>query len=122
MESGRVRNRRDYLEPMETLEVQWSFIEEEFGIFKAFFDQTLENGSQSFTFNVFGEDKEMAFLDGNYSFSHSDNLVSVVATLEYLPVVINLVIGGEGGGGIGEEDTYAIGGEGGELIGQEVSP
>lgn len=112
MESGRVRNRRVYLEPMEHLEVQWNFTEDEFSTFKVFFDQTISNGSRSFMMEVFGEETEMAFAEGNYSFSRSDNLVSVVATLEYLPIVPDMVVGGEGGD--------AIGGEGGDLVGQEV--
>lgn len=84
MESGRIRSRRVNDEPLEVLEVQWSFTANQFFTFKDFFDDTLENGSLPFLIDIFNEEREMVFLESKYDFARSDNLFSVMASLEYL--------------------------------------
>lgn len=83
-ESGRTRTRRTFLTPLETLDVQWNFTEDQFNTFKTFFDVTLNNGATTILIEIYGVEKEMAFQESNYAFSRSDNLFSVTATLEYI--------------------------------------
>lgn len=78
MESGRARRRRQFEDPLEVMEVQWNFTKDEFDDFKIFFDANLENGSLSFIIEAYGI---VAFLNGTYSFSRSDNLFTVAASL-----------------------------------------
>lgn len=91
MESGRMRNRRIYPEPIELIDVTWNFTSDEFEAFKDFFEAELENGSLHFTLAVpdFAPPltdrtvtRELAFWEGNYAFARGDNLFSVKATLE----------------------------------------
>lgn len=96
MESGRFRKRRIFLDSMELMEVQWSFTEDQFDAFELFFHEQLNNGSLSFVLTTAAaaegrppteEDivREVVFWEGTYSFSRSDNLFAVSATLEVIP-------------------------------------
>lgn len=94
MESGRLRRRRLQIELQEFLKVSWNFTEDDFGTFKSFYEDTLDNGSLSFLMVTFEDDPqgsgellevdwELAFV-GVPQHSRSDNLFSVSATLEVL--------------------------------------
>lgn len=85
METGRFRNRRQFLDPLETLNARWSFVQDDFDTFKTFFETELVNGSLSFAMEVYGVVTEVAFLESKYSFTRSDNLFVVSAVLQYVP-------------------------------------
>lgn len=89
METGRVRVRRQSLTPFDVLHCIWNFTADQFATFKTFFEDTLTNGSEAFTMEILGEanDREVRFLDATYSFTRSDNLVSVSAALLIRPEV-----------------------------------
>lgn len=79
MESGRLRNRRLHASPIEMMEVAWNFTEDQFDIFKTFFDVGLENGTLEFDLAGIGT---VAFWESTYSQNHTDNLFYVSAKLE----------------------------------------
>jgi len=82
-ETGRVRNRRNFQDPIKYVDVVWNFTEDQFSTFKSYFETELENGTLSFIIELFGTDTEVFFFDCSYSFSRSDNLFSVQAFLQY---------------------------------------
>lgn len=85
MESGRIRSRRQFEDPVEILEVEWHFTEDQFETFKDFFDVTLVNGTLSFTIALESEtEREVVFFEANYAYSSSDNLFIVNSQLELL--------------------------------------
>lgn len=94
MESRRSRIRRDHLAILKAMEVHWSFTEDQYDSFQDFFAVTLKQGEYAFTMSTMEktansageiEDTEItrvyAFFNATYSFSVSDNLVAVDATL-----------------------------------------
>jgi hypothetical protein len=92
MESGRMRRRRTFLDPLELIAVSWNFTEDQFEAFKTFFEIDLQNGSEHFElitpdfppagFVFRTVTRVLAFWECNYAFTRSDNLFSVTATLE----------------------------------------
>jgi len=92
MESGRNRIRRLQLEPIEVVDVTWNFVADAYVTFRNFFINDLEHGSLFFVMETLEPSplpgysylmtRSYAFLDGTYSFSESDNLFTVTATLE----------------------------------------
>jgi len=92
MESRRMRSRRDNEAPLATLEVSWNFTQDEYDIFRTFFIEELVHGESTFVLITLEQapdpsmvrqfTREVAFLDGQYTFDTSDNLVTVNATLE----------------------------------------
>lgn len=85
-ETNRIRKRRQHLTPRVTLDVTWNFTYDQFETFKVFFDVDLVNGSGNFVIDLFGESREVEFV-GPYSFSHTDNLYAVSATLFLAPIL-----------------------------------
>lgn len=85
-ESGRIRKRRTVPDPRETLTVTWNFTADQFEEFKTFFDESLENGSLNFVIPLFGAEREVEFRDSTYSFSRTDNLYAVSASLFVEPL------------------------------------
>lgn len=81
MDSGLIRKRRVALEPRKGVQVTWNFTQDQYRTFKAFFEDTLKNGSISFLMLMFGIEHELEFRDSSYSFNRSDNLYSVNADL-----------------------------------------
>ena len=84
MESGRIRVRRETLNPFETVDVEWAFTQDQFAQFKSFFDVDLVNGSLSMNIHVLEDGEVMAFMGSTYNFEHSDGLYLVSAKLEKL--------------------------------------
>lgn len=92
MESGRMRLRRSYDTEVHYIQATWHFTEDEFDRFKMWFEETLINGEVAFSMETYDESVnageveeitwELLFAEGNYSFSHSDNLYQVLALLE----------------------------------------
>lgn len=89
MSSKRIRTRRMFTEPLDVLEVEWNFTQDQFNTFVSFFDTDLENGSLPFQLTTpsSGDSsqeitRDLAFMGGSYSFSRQDNLFTVVASLE----------------------------------------
>lgn len=85
METSRVRVRPQFSVPREVLSVSWSFTEDQFSVFETFHRVTLLAGTLSFLIELFGEEKEVSFLDATYEMVHTDNLFAVSAALEYTP-------------------------------------
>ena len=83
MESGRIRKRRLFVDPMKTVEAQWCFLNDQFSSFQSFFEETLGNGSLSFVLAIYGEDKVVSFM-GNYASSHASNQITVTGTLQII--------------------------------------
>lgn len=94
MESGRTRRRQTGEEMQEFLSVSWNFTQDEFAIFKTWFEETIEHGSLAFLLKTFEpsattEDAmmevwwEVAFVR-NYTFTRTDNNFSVGANLEVI--------------------------------------
>lgn len=54
-------------------------------MFETFHRVTLLAGTLSFLIELFGEEKEVSFLDATYEMVHTDNLFAVSAALEYTP-------------------------------------
>src|SRR5881392_338193 len=84
MESGRVRRRRLFIDPFLVTDVQWTLKVDQFATFKLFFDETLSNGSKTFVIAIYGEVKEVAFVEARYSSSHTDGIVSVSGSLQII--------------------------------------
>lgn len=87
MDSGRIRKRRIVEDPRDTLEATWNFTSDQFEGFKTFFDVNLENGQNNFLITLFGAEREVVFRDSTYSFTHSDNLYTVNASLFIEPLL-----------------------------------
>lgn len=86
MESGRIRKRRVTENRREGIGVTWHFTEDQFEIFKSFFDVTLENGSLNFVITLFGRDREVEFRESAYSLTRTDNLFAVTSSLFIEPL------------------------------------
>lgn len=92
METNRKRVRRQHDEVIEILDVTWNFTRDEYDAFRTFFIEEIEQGQDYFRLTTIelsatpGTHAEVerivAFLDGTYQFSRSDNLFSVSAQLE----------------------------------------
>ena len=92
MESRRGRVRRNHASSLVVLEVSWVFTQDQYAIFRTFFIETLEQGSSPFALVTLEMDpdptlaremtRQVAFFDGTYAFSVSDNCVAVDASLE----------------------------------------
>lgn len=92
MESTRPRVRRVETEGLELMEVVWNMTEDQYDTFRTFFIEDLDQGALMFemvTFEpaplagyIYTVTRTLAFLDGNYTHSISDNLVTVNAVLE----------------------------------------
>jgi hypothetical protein len=101
MESGRMRIRRASLLPQEFIKVRWNFTEDQYETFEQFFQTTILNGELSFllvTYDPSSEEfmvtevhREVAFVEGKYGFTKSDNLFAVSATLEVVDVETVLI-------------------------------
>jgi hypothetical protein len=61
------------------MDVSWNFTQDQFDDFRTFFNETLVNGSLTFDWEEVGT---LSFWQATYSFSRTDNLFSVTATLE----------------------------------------
>lgn len=91
MESGRLRNRRQFTDSIELIEATWNFTVDQFSLFKIFFETELTNGSRIFQLTTSdfappGKTRSityaLSFWEGNYAFTRTDNLFTVKATLE----------------------------------------
>lgn len=86
MESARRRVRRTEAGSQEFIEVSWNFTQDQYEVFRAFFNDTLRQGSNYFLLPLKGYqrwvDRAVSFVDAKYTFSHTDNLYNVSATLE----------------------------------------
>jgi hypothetical protein len=114
METGRIRNRRKYLVSVETIDVTWTFVWDQFEIFEEYAHSELENGSLPFWVSTYTPNanpgllteavREYAFLDSQYLFSRRDNEFEVTATLLAKDISTQLILNptfwsGGGGGG-----------------------
>jgi hypothetical protein len=86
-ETGRLRKRRLFVDPRDSWDVVWHFTADEFSQFKAFFDDSLQNGSLNFAITLFQSEREVEFKDSIYSVARSDNLYVVSTTLIIAPMV-----------------------------------
>lgn len=92
MESRRQRIRRLFPDSLELIEVTWNFTADEYAAFRTFFMEDLEQGTLFFTMEtreltanpefIRIYTRDYAFLDGTYSFTSSDNVFTVQATLQ----------------------------------------
>lgn len=92
MESRRQRIRRLYTDSLELIDVTWNFTGDDYATFRDFFQEDLEQGTLFFTMEtkeltddpaiIHVYTRDYAFLDATYSFSESDNLFAVQATLQ----------------------------------------
>lgn len=83
METGRVRNRRGFATTLDTYEAAWAFTEDQYAIFREFFNATLENGTLTFMLPMQDDSElEVGFMKCTYQFNRTDNLYSVKAVLE----------------------------------------
>lgn len=82
MEGGWIRKRRQHLEPRKVWDVEWNFVVDQFVTFKDFFDGDLGNGSLPFVLYMLGGFKRVVFADADYSYTRTDNLFNVTASLE----------------------------------------
>lgn len=90
MASEWVRWRRLHDDPIETINVQWNFTNDQYARFELFFNDTLKNGEKVFTLETYDQSSEehmitivtrvVAFL-GVYKGNRDGNLHSVTATL-----------------------------------------
>jgi len=102
METGRLRNRRKYLVPLETIDVTWTFILDQFEIFEEYVHTDLENGSLPFEATTYTPNvnpgllteviREYAFLDSQYLFSRRDNEFEVTATVLASDISTRLIL------------------------------
>ena len=88
MESKRIRVRPMHADHLEILEFEWNFTADEFEIFKAFFEEDLENGSYPFEISFMDPDDsnqdiviDYGFFEGTYQWARSDNLFTVYARM-----------------------------------------
>lgn len=91
MESKRRRVRRLHMSPIELIGVQWNFTVDQYDAFRTFFIEDLNQGEQIFeliTYELASTDgyyiivtRQVAFVDGRYTFTESDNLFEVKGTL-----------------------------------------
>lgn len=88
MESGRRRVRRQFEQLRKVAEVAWTFTPDQFLSFKSFFEGELENGTQAFMLNLYGEEQEVKMLRADFALEYSDNLFRVTSLLELFPVVL----------------------------------
>lgn len=92
MESARTRKRRLFTDALELVDVTWHFTYDQFETFKGFFEDDLEHGSNRFEMSHYSLEEsvpgvvteEYTFWE-NYTWSRSDNLFAVTATLEVAP-------------------------------------
>ena len=84
MESGRNRSRRVDLVAFQTINVEWSFTQEQYAEFRSFFNTDLENGSRSTTIEIFEVDEDLAFMGSTYNVEHTDGSYIVSAKMEYI--------------------------------------
>jgi len=92
MESSRIRVRREHLLEIEAIHVTWHMTEEQHVAFQNFFTADLLNGelpffmlTEDFPVDAITErhtTRILAFMDGQYTTQHSDNLYVVTALLE----------------------------------------
>lgn len=92
MESRRTRVRRVHDSSIKLMEVMWNFTVDEYDTFRTFFIEELEHGERPFVLMTLEQSpdptvirefaRDVAFFDGGYQFSGSDNLVTVEAVLE----------------------------------------
>lgn len=132
-ETERTRVRKYFPEKLEVFDFQWNFTQDEFDIFKTFYEDELDNGQEAFTIQVLDPDDSNAlsiidygFFESNYQWSYTDGVYQVIAqviveleTIEQLeepfdPAPCNIfppiwppVSDGEGGGTTFE--CYAVG-------------
>jgi hypothetical protein len=102
METGRLRNRRKYLAPLETIDVTWTFVYDQFEIFEEYVHTDLENGSLPFEVTTYTPHanpglltevvREYAFLDSQYLFSRRDNEFEVTATVLAKDISTRLIL------------------------------
>lgn len=91
-ETSRKRKRRMFDEERELWQVQWNFTDDEFEVFKAFFDEDLRNGELGFELEVFEQPRQVEFFDAAYSMARSDNLHQVNAVLLVEPLDITIIV------------------------------
>lgn len=92
MESARLRIRRQTTEILELISVNWNFTVDQFSVFQAFHSATLLNGELPFQLDtldvspnegmLIATSREVAFWEGKYSFTKTDNCYTVTAQLE----------------------------------------
>lgn len=88
MESGRIRRRRRFARSQATMRVSWLFTNEQYTIFKGFFNTTTEGGDIYFDILLPGEENEgtltkVRFAEGGWNYSYvPHNRWRVTATLE----------------------------------------
>lgn len=92
MESLRSRVRRAHAAPLKVMSVSWNFTQDQYEAFEAFFIETIQQGSLPFAMETLEQDpdplfvraflRELAFLNGTYKWTQSDNLFIVTAELE----------------------------------------
>lgn len=110
MDSGRVRVRPAFTDPLELVSVQWNFTLDEYADFEEFFNDILNNGSEWFRTDWADfETRDLAFLAEGYQLSRSDNLVMVAATLE-VGEITDAESSDSGGGGSGGDGGGSGGG------------
>ena len=121
MESGRVRVRKYYEDPVEVHDFEWTFTADQFETFVSFFEDSLLHGEYPFVMTLQDPDDdlseteiEMGFHEANYQFSYSDGaylvravmiveLETIEVIVEFFPLLCGVVIwpevsDGEGGG------------------------
>jgi len=121
MESGRVRVRKYYEDPVEVHDFEWTFTADQFETFVSFFEDSLLHGEYPFVMTLQDPDDdlseteiEMGFHEANYQFSYSDGaylvravmiveLETIAVIVEFFPLLCGVVIwpqvsDGEGGG------------------------
>lgn len=100
METGRIRKRPIRLLPFETIKGEWHFLQDEFDAFIAFYEKVLLNGSLHFRMVTYDPTdnpsqfkevtRELGFM-APYSFTYTDGMFAVTATLEVVDETFDLV-------------------------------
>ena len=84
MESGRIRHRRSYNQPLKVVDVTWVFTEDQFNTFQNFFEDTLGNGVLPFSVYLLQNVLVVGFLNATYSFTSDDRCMTVKTSLYYI--------------------------------------
>ena len=84
MDSGRIRLRRQFSDPLELLEVTWNFTDDQFQAFESFFTSTLSNGEKAFTIYLEESEGYDVQFYGSYQYHRADNHHQVTAVLEVI--------------------------------------
>lgn len=81
METGRFRQ-VPLIDTMETAAVQWLFTEDQYSQFREFWHNDMQDGTIPVTLSIYGTLRACAFVEATYTWSRTDNVFAVSASLE----------------------------------------